>query len=54
MSDLTRFRDYCRKRARGDHDEAHKALWRLLADEVDTYLAEGAESAPDTTTAVLW
>lgn len=38
MSDLTRFRDHCRKeadKARGDD----QALWAQLADEVDAYLA---------------
>jgi hypothetical protein len=63
MSDLTRFRDHCRRMAedcdRGIHHDAHgrryemkaapsglvtdalaaRHLWRMLADEVDAYLA---------------
>ena len=40
MNDLTRFRDHCRKQADNDAQPAAWAqLWRMLADEVDRYLA---------------
>lgn len=39
MSDLTQFRNHCRKRATTDPNHTYRALWSLLADEVDAYIA---------------
>lgn len=48
MSDLTRFRDYCRRMAaltpppakdRAATLAKDRALWTMLADEVDAYLS---------------
>lgn len=37
MSELSSFRDYCRRMAE-DPDDAEAWLWRQLADEIDSYL----------------
>lgn len=38
MSDLTRFRDHCHRRATTDTELPNRILWAMLADEVDAYL----------------
>jgi len=43
MSDLTKFRDHCRSKARQESDP----LWAVLADEVDAYLDSEAWSEVD-------
>jgi hypothetical protein len=52
MSDLTRCRDHCRKQAdNDDQPAAWSQLWRMLADEVDRYLAR---EESDVETEPMW
>jgi hypothetical protein len=49
MSDLTSFRDYCRKMAGppvapGCPAATERALWLQMADEIDAYLATPHEA----------
>lgn len=45
MSELTRFRDYCRRMS---ETEPGVLLWRALADEIDAYLEPmGGDLATD-------
>ena len=63
MSDLTRFRDYCRNMAGspvapGCPAATDRALWLQLASEVDNYLANDLDviqtPEPDDEHAPLW